>query len=165
MTISSTTRSRRWFVGLSSFIAALAVLLVSPGAAQAAPCPNSIVRVMITDASGFNVVCQVNSGNYPNPSGECNLGLAGDFHYITIFGSGIKRSTEVVVAFVKEPEQIVRKNYRSSSADGGGIVRQDQNILDAKAFTVAGDRLRVDTFFGTPCGDVLMTLGWINVFN
>lgn len=158
-----TRRHRRLFVVLGSMIA-MAVLLMSPGVAQAAPCSDSIVRVLVTDASGFGVVCDVNSANYPNPSGECNLSRTGDFHYTTVFGSGIKRSTEVVVAFVDEPEQTLRKNYRSSSADGGGVVRQDRNRLDANQFGNAGDRLRVDTFFGTPCGDVLMTLGWINVF-
>jgi hypothetical protein len=156
-------KSRRWFVALGSLLA-VAMLLMSPGVAQAAPCFNSIARVMVTNSSGFQVVCDVNSSQYPNPSGECNLSRTGDFHYVTVFGSGIKRSTEIVVVFVDEPENTVRKNYRSSSADGGGVVRQDRNVLDANSFANAGDRLRVDTFFGTPCGDVLMTLGWINVF-
>jgi hypothetical protein len=150
------------FIGLGSLVA-MALLFASPGVASAAPCGNSIARVMVTQANGFGVVCDVNSSQYPNPSGECNLARTGDFHYATVFGSGIKKSTEIVVVFVEENSNTVRKNYRSSSADGGGVVRQDRNVLDANQFGNDGDRLRVDVFFGTPCGDVLMTLGRINV--
>lgn len=145
-------------------LVAMALLLMSPGVASAAPCSGSIARVMVTNSSGFGVVCDVNSSQFPNPSGECNLSRTGDFHYLTVFGSGIKKSTEIVVVFVDEPENTVRKNYRSSSADGGGVVRQDRNVLDANLFANAGDNLRVDVFFGTPCGDALLTLGRVNVF-
>jgi hypothetical protein len=158
---------RRWralLVAMVVSMLALAITVVAPSPASANTCDGTHLRAVITNYNGTAFAGEINSLQYPSPSGEISISRGGNLHYLTLTGV-VRPSTEGVFAFVIDPPgNAERFRYRTTSAGSNGVIRHERNIVDVNSFASPGERFRVGTFFYSRyCGGILATLGWINV--